>query len=55
LQDNGTKGNSIADRRGCHINIRSWEEAGHYEVIGVEQQKQKQKQKQLPRLQQLEN
>jgi hypothetical protein len=43
LRDDGAKDNGCGDRRGRNANIHSWEEVGHQDPIGVEQQKQKQK------------
>ncbi len=45
-RDDGAKNGGRGDRRGHSPNIHGWEEVGHHDPIGVEQQKQKQKQNQ---------
>jgi hypothetical protein len=48
-RDDGAKDNGHSKRRCRNANIHGWEEVGHHNLIGVEQQKQKHKQKsQLP-------
>jgi hypothetical protein len=39
LQDNDAKDGGCGNRRGCHSNICGREEVGHYNPIGMEQQK----------------